>query len=314
MSRLTALLAADLPRSSIETLDDALVCLESAAEHGSHGSRGNTTGSRAVYAGLASDRVGYAVLGGYDAAVRRLLAPREIRRASFCVTEEKEGVPSTHPRTIETRLQRSAQSTATVTGTKTFATLAAHAERWVVIASEGHDADGRNLLRAVVIERGARGVTLVARPPLPFTPEIPHARLELVDAQVAEILEGDGYERYVKPFRTVEDAHVTLAIAAYAYGEALRQPSAEATRWNASALLGPMESLLAIADYDDPTNLATHVALDDALRVTTQALDSLPWDRAPAPVAERWARDRKILEVAAKARGRRAEKARQLER
>ncbi len=303
----------------METLDDALLGLEFAAEHGRHGSREkDTTGSRAVYAGLASDRVGYAVLGGYDAAVRRLLAPREFRRASFCVTEEKEGVPGTHPRSIETRLQRPAQCQgegqcrATVTGTKSFATLATHAERWVVIASEGHDADGRNLLRAVVIERGARGVTLVARPPLPFTPEIPHARLELVDAPVAEILEGDGYERYVKPFRTVEDAHVTLAIAAYAFGEALRQPTAN--RWNANALLAPMESLLAIADDADPTDLATHAALDDALRATRRALASLPWDRAPTPIAERWARDQRILDVAGKAREKRSEKARQLRR
>ena len=308
MNTIEALLAADVPRSSMETLDDALACLEAASE------RGRTTGSRAVYAGLASDRVAYAVLGGYDAAVRKLVAPRELRRASFCVTEETDGAPSTHPRAMATRLVTDAARAGRsfVTGTKSFATLATHAGYWIVIASESVaqaalEGDGRNALRAVVVERGAPGVTIIPRPPLPFTPEIPHARLELVDAPVAAILEGDGYERYVKPFRTVEDAHVTLAIAAYAYGEARRHVR---DGWSTEALVSPMISLLRIADEADPTDLATHVALDDALRDAKVALSALPWDRAPSSIGERWARDCRILDVAGKAREKRAQKAR----
>ena len=55
-----------------------------------------------------------------------------------------------------------------------------------------------------------------------FVPEVPHARVQLdaVRVDAAALLPGDGYERYVKPFRTIEDAHVTLAVLAYLLREA----------------------------------------------------------------------------------------------
>lgn len=249
-----------------------------------------------MYAGLASDRVAWAVLGGYDAAMRKLLAPRTFARASFCVSEER----GAHPRFITTRLDEAS----TLTGTKSFATLATYAEVFVVIATAGTTSDGRNLLRACVVDRDAPGVRVVAHPPLPFAPELPHARLELDHAPVRELLEGDGYERYVKPFRTVEDAHVLLGVLAYAYREA------EALGWATAPLERVIDAMLDIADERDPSATETHLLLDVALADARTALEALPWSEAPPPIGERWLRDRPILDVAARARAKRAEKAR----
>jgi hypothetical protein len=62
-------------------------------------------------------------------------------------------------------------------------------------------------------------------PPTRFVPEVPHARLAFDGVAVAheDVLPGDGYERYIKPFRSVEDIHVTAAVLAYLLAEAGRR-------------------------------------------------------------------------------------------
>ena len=53
-------------------------------------------------------------------------------------------------------------------------------------------------------------MTIEDRPPTPFAPEIPHARITLANVTVRDedVLPGDGYARYLKPFRTIEDTFV----------------------------------------------------------------------------------------------------------
>ena len=47
--------------------------------------------------------------------------------------------------------------------------------------------------------------------------EIPHAEvgLDRVRVEASAVLPGDGYADYVKPFRTIEDAHVHCALLGY---------------------------------------------------------------------------------------------------
>jgi acyl-CoA dehydrogenase len=158
---------------------------------------------RAAAGGASVDRVGYAFLAGYRAALSAL--DPLLGRASLCATEEG----GAHPAQIATRLEAG-----TLTGTKTFATLASVAETLLVIASEGRGPEGRSRLRAVRIPARRDGVTIRDRPPLAFAPEIPHAEVVLANVRVepAEVAPGDAYEKVLKPFRTLEDAHVTAAL------------------------------------------------------------------------------------------------------
>ena len=54
------------------------------------------------------------------------------------------------------------------------------------------------------MRNGAPGVRIEPLKPLPLMPDVPHARLHLESAH-CERLAGDGWDAYVKPFRSIED-------------------------------------------------------------------------------------------------------------
>lgn len=62
----------------------------------------------------------------------------------------------------------------------------------------------------------------------------------------AEVLPGDGYDDYIKPFRTLEDVHVHLALGAFLLGDSAphweRVEPGERARWQRD------QALLQIAD------------------------------------------------------------------
>lgn len=80
------------------------------------------------------------------------------------------------------------------------------------------------------------GVTVEALPPLPIATDIPHARL-LLDGAVAQPLPGDGWDDYAKPFRTLEDVHVLLALSAWLYGVGLECRWPQALRLKLAGVL-----------------------------------------------------------------------------
>ena len=147
-------------------------------------------------------------------------------------------------------------------------------------------------------------------PPTRFVPEVPHAQLLMHDLRVSAgaLLPHDGYDAYVKPFRTIEDLHVTLAVLAYLLREA------RARRWPAAfneELVAAL-SLLSQLAGEDARAASTHIALAGALRIAHRLYaDALPlWTTAgDDPAAERWQRDAALFEVAGSARDQRAERA-----
>lgn len=260
----------------------------------------------ALAGGLCADRVAFAFASGYQAALHALVPslPRE-RLAALCATEKGGG----HPRAMHTRL--SGSGPLQLDGEKTYITLGPAAELLLVVASQGQDAQGRNRLRLVQLEAHRPGATLTPLPPTPFVPELPHASLTLRAAPVApeELLPGDGYERYVKPFRTVEDCHVHAALL----GWLLRV--ARGSSWPAPVqeeLLALAVSFRALAQAE-PSSPAVHLALGGALDLLGQRLEACEplWAQVEPATRERWERDRALLSVAGVARTRRREVARQ---
>ena len=259
---------------------------------------------RALWAGFHADRIAYAFVGGYWAALARLLdhAARESggapgrpvpARLSLCATEKG----GAHPRNIATRLD--AQGGAFVlNGEKTFATLASAADELLVVASRGLEADGRNRLCLVRVKPTAKGVEIVTKAPLPFAPELPHAVVRLVDVGVddGDVLPGDGYDRYLKPFRTLEDTHVLAATVGYLLGVARANGFDQGI---VTELVGLSASLLEVGARD-PALPLTHLILAGAF-VTARRLTAAlgpEWDRAPEDERARWHRDQPILMVA----------------
>ncbi|HVL02548.1 MAG TPA: hypothetical protein VM553_22160, partial [Dongiaceae bacterium] len=120
-------------------------------------------------------------------------------------------------------------------------------------------------------------------------------------------LPGDGYRDYVKPFRTVEDIHVSGAIL----GFLLR--IARAHHWPAASV----ETLLALIGLHQwlaaqPADaVSTHLALAGARRQWDDWLQSVQphWALCPSELAQAWQRDSALFNVAAKARAQRTQTA-----
>ena len=266
---------------------------------------------RALWAGFHADRIAYAFVGGYSAALARLLegaggesggTPRRAfpARLSLCATE----TGGAHPRTIATRLDKQGGALV-LNGEKTFATLATEADELLVVASRGLEADGRNRLRLVRVKPKAKGVEIVAKDTLPFAPELPHAVVRFVDVVVEDddVLPGDGYDHYLKPFRTIEDTHVLAATVGYLLG------AARAHGFDQGIVAELVSLSLSLIDVGarDPAAPLTHVILAGIFGTARRLAASLgpSWDRAPEEERARWARDQPILTVADGARAQR---------
>lgn len=272
-------------------------------------SRFQSTVDLALAGGFRADRLGFAFASGYHAALRSLF-PRmpSDHRAALCATEAGGAQPSA----IQTLLSgASGEGPLRLSGSKAFVTLGTEAETLFIVASEGLDEQGRNRLRMVMIDARREGVHFSALPPAPFVPEIPHAELELRDVDVSpeEVLPGDGYTRYLKPFRTVEDCHVHAAFFGWVLQVARRSGWPERVQDEALALAVAIRGLA----QSDPTSPAVHVALGGALELSQRFVKGLEewWPQADALTRERWDRDHRLLGVAGKARAKRREVARQ---
>jgi hypothetical protein len=272
-------------------------------------SRFPATVDLALAGGFLADRLGFAFASGYHAALRSLFpGMRPDHRAALCATEAGGAQPSA----IQTRLSgASGEGPLRLSGSKAFVTLGTAADTLFVVASEGLDEQGRNRLRVVMIDARREGVHVTELPPTPFVPEIPHAELELRDVHVSseEVLPGDGYTRYLKPFRTVEDCHVHAAFLGWVLQVARRSGWPERVQDEALALAVAIRGLA----QADPTSPAVHVALGGALELCQRFVSGLEewWPQVDALTRERWERDKRLLGVAGKARAKRLEVARQ---
>lgn len=270
------------------------VSADFAAEWARHRARSQDFASsvdRAAIAGFDSASTGLAFLGGYQEALHALVPSLDSAElSSMCATEAAGARPST--------MTTAVAADGVVSGTKSFATLGTFADRFLVIARSGTRSDGKPLLRAVLVRAGA-SVAVTPLPPLPFAPEIPHAGVTF-DASPGELLPGDGYTDYLKPFRTVEDLHVVAAVL----GQLVRV--ARLAQWPAESV----EQLLALfaavrgVSAEDPTSPGVHIALGglfDRLAALRTELEPL-WAPVDPEIRQRWERDVPLLGVAGKVR------------
>ncbi|MFN7951224.1 MAG: acyl-CoA dehydrogenase family protein [bacterium] len=261
---------------------------------------------RAIARGALADRVAFAFAAGYQAALARLVpAIPEERVVSLCVTEAK----GNHPRALETTLVRAAAGTLRLNGRKSWATHSPHATELLVAARAGLAADGRPAIKLVRVRGDAPGVTVEPMHGIAFVPEISHGAVTLDEVAVADddVLPGDGYADYVKPFRTVEDVHVAAALGAHLTRLAFVFDWPRDLREDLLAHLVALRGL-ALAD---PRAIATHLALGGVFRDQGRLLVAIDpcWARVDDATRARWERDRALLAVAGSAREKRLEAA-----
>lgn len=274
------------------------------AATGPHRDAWATPVDRALVGGACADRLGFAFAAGYAAALHALVPGGRGELAALCATEAE----GAHPRAIRTTLTRDGDGYR-LTGHKRWATVASEAAWLLILASTGVDAAGRNQLRAVRIAAAAPGVRLVPTT-APFVPEIPHAEVVLEDVRVAadDVLPGDGYDAYLKPFRTVEDLHVHAALVGYLIG-VVRRHRLDPVHTERLLALALATRGLATAGVAAP---ATHLALAGVLDLVAAEVAAIEaaWAAAPDDEWTRWQRDRALLRVAGGARTARRDRAR----
>lgn len=261
----------------------------------------------AILGGFRSAILATAFAAGYQAALHRLFPtlPRDCI-VSLCVTERGGG----HPRAILSRLEPGASGTYTLTGEKRWATLSARASLLLVVARAGEDpATNRAVFRIARVSPNAPGVTIIPMPETPFVPEIRHAEISLRSVAISDddLLPGEGYEGYVKPFRTVEDIHVHAAGAGYLVRVCRQYDLGRPLLERLAHVVASLRTLAA----NDPKDAVTHLVLAGLLAETTSILSD--FDAAFAKVAPdahaKFASDKPIFDVASRVRVERSAKA-----
>lgn len=263
----------------------------------------------ALRGGFAADRVGWAFAAGYQSALRQLIQVNggtvgDQELLAMCATE----ADGNRPRDIGTRIVDNGPGGITVTGRKTWTTLGSACTGLLVVGRVDPGGEGdRPAIKIARIDTHAQGVSLVEKPPLEFVPEVPHVAAVFDGAKAEALLPGDGYSDFVKPFRTVEDTFIALAVQAWLLREG------RARQWPASFLEGVVASLagLGAVAAQPPAAPTTHIALTGALARANelyQQADQL-WAGEQDAAAERWRRDRPLFQVAGKPRALRAQRA-----
>jgi hypothetical protein len=263
------------------------------------------TALRALVTGAHAPCVAFAFAAGYQAALERMLgpAPGSPFRA-LCVTEMR----GNRPRDITTALSRQ-DGAWRLSGEKSFVTGGSVAAQLCIAARvEGAPAE-RPELRMVCIPADRAGVTIGELAPLPYVTELPHARLLLAGVRVEdhEVLPGDGYTAYVKPFRTLEDIHVELGVLGLLIRQLRRVPDSRARIERLLALVGSLHAASAIAPLDPATHLLLAGQRAQLLSLLTE-LDGA-WESIAPEFHAGWQRDSRLLSVAQTARDARTQRA-----
>lgn len=250
----------------------------------------------AVLGGRLMATPGLAFLVGYQAALRMLWPSAPPSLGALCATESR----SLRPADMQTRLED-----LRLNGRKDFVT-AGDAADWLLVAARSEAPGEKPALRLTVVYAGEPGVKVQTLPAIALMPEISHGCL-LLDNAACELLAGDGWDAYVKPFRSLEDIYVLSAMLAWLYG--VGQDSG----WPQPLQLQLLGLLAGCAEVSrqNPCLSSGHVLLG-GLFMQFQALRpdiDAAFANGPEPWRSQWTRDQALLDLAASAREQRLAKA-----
>lgn len=253
----------------------------------------------ALLGGRLAATPGLAFLAGYQGALRALWPSAPWTLGALCVTENR----STRPADMHMRMQA-----LSLDGRKDFVT-AADAADWLLVAAREEAINAPVQLALGVVRNGAPGVRVETLPALPLMPDVSHGRLHLHSAQ-CERLPGDGWDDYVKPFRTLEDIHVLAALTAWLFGVGQESAWPQALQLR---LLGLLAGCAEVA-RQCPNAPGSHLLLAGLFA----QFDSLSGEldgafaAGDAHWAQLWQRDKGLLTMAGTARTKRLQKAQAL--
>jgi len=194
---------------------------------------------KAILGGFSCQQFSFAFMAGYQAALEHMfptVAPNELK--ALCVSEAKGG----HPKAIQTTLIDNQ-----LNGLKTYITAGSDVEHLLVLCKTNEMVNGRPQLKMVHLPKGADNTELINFE-LSFMKEVKHGKLAMKETQISDhqILVGDGFSDYAKPFRTLEDICVGAAYQAMLLRQAIEYQWAGDLRDQILFNLFSLKNLLAL--------------------------------------------------------------------
>lgn len=260
---------------------------------------------KALIGGFCSQQFSFSFLAGYQAALEAMfpgIADPD-RLKALCISEEK----GNHPKMIETRLVNNL-----ISGQKTYITAGTAAEQLFVLCKTPEVDEGRPVLKMVILSPTMEGIQ-VEHFPLPILTEVEHGRMTLNDVIIStkQILTGDGYLTYTKPFRTREDIGVGTAYQAMLLRQAMEYG------WEEELRDQLMLSLYNLSKFHDmkPLDPQTHLLLTANEKRFLDLLPSIEENistHSPEAFQQDWKTNNKVIAFAKKIKEIRLEKARRV--
>ena len=253
---------------------------------------------RAILGGRLSKNMSFAFTSGYQSAIESLFSPHQLALplGSLCVSEEN-GV---RPNDINTKIEER-NGKVYLSGQKKFVSGANDSQHIFVACNNGIDLNGRVKIKVVSLPSSTSGIEIIALPTLPFIPLVSHGKVILDTIEISEsnVLLGDGYSNYVKPFRTYEDLHVLAAVVGFRLGEAIESQWGEDSIQAHLPLILSLQSLSAMPLQSPAAHIALAACRDELKRLITLFNDRFQANNSSA--YSDWERDQLILNVANKA-------------
>ena len=208
---------------------------------------------QAIWGGFNVQQFSFAFLAGYQAALSKMfpgIASGKLK--ALCVSEEN----GAHPKAIETSLHNSK-----INGLKTYVTAGTEAEYLMVLCRTNEISNGRQMLKMVHLPVAMQQIQ-ISDFELPFMREIRHGSVNLTETPIEsdQILEGDGYKLYVKPFRTYEDIFLGISYQSMLLRQAIAYNWEETLRDKLILNIFTLKNLSYLAPSDPETVLLVQAA------------------------------------------------------
>ncbi len=256
-----------------------------------------------------------AFVAGYQGALRALaFANGEKIRAhswadqlvSFCITEEGGG----HPRVINSSLTvDQASGRLLLDGKKKWASLGGLSPICLVAAidrrtNDGLDGAGRKLFRILQVNANDIGVEFEQMAATPFVPEVPHSQpsFRSVIVEAENVLKGDGYIQYIRPFRSFEDVFVSAAVLAHLIVLTHGHGGSDSVLAPALSTIAGLRSLLKGGALQQPASQVLLEGLLQQAAVATLACVGELEAKAEIGLLQKLQQDLMIMKIASKAR------------
>lgn len=259
---------------------------------------------KALFGGFTCQQFSFAFMAGYQAALEKMfptIAPNELK--ALCVSEAKGG----HPKAINTTLLNHQ-----INGVKTYITAGSDVAHLLVLCKTNQFANGRPLLKMAYLRHPTPEVAITDFE-LPFMKEIKHGKLTLKDAKITanQILEGDGFSDYTKPFRTLEDILVATAYQAMLLRQAVDNNWEEGVRDQLLLNIYTLKNLLTLP----PNHKETHLLLtanEEQFKNLLPAIELNITNHSSAEFKADWIMNKKVAFLGEKLKAIRLSKARKV--